>query len=368
MSERFIIGLMSGTSADGVDGALVKLTGHGASIRAELIDAHVFTYSRTLQQEILDARQSATVSLQTLARLTRELTLAHAHCAAALIKRFDGNVTAIAAHGQTMFHAPPLSIQLFDPSLLAYACGADVVSDFRRADLAAGGQGAPLVPFADWVLFRSHEARTLVNIGGISNVTVLPRNSTLDEVRGFDTGPGNCVSDHLMRDHGGVDTDGDLASRGTVNEASVRRFLACDYVTRPAPKSTDGPAMIDLFNRAIAPDLSLPDRLATAAKITAECIVSQTPPGKLIVAGGGVYNRAIMHHLASRRAVVTTDALGVPAQSREAIAFAILGAMTLDNTPANIPTVTGAREKVVLGSMTRARGTDQQLALQRGEK
>jgi anhydro-N-acetylmuramic acid kinase len=176
--SRRIIGAMSGTSADGVDAALVDLTGRGLDIRARLIAHAHEPYPPELRERIFAIRHAEAAPLAALAELGRSVTLAYARA----VKRLDADladVTAIAAHGQTLYHAPPLTIQWFDPSLLAHVTGCAVVSDFRRADCAAGGQGAPLVPLADWVLFRDDRAdRVLLNLGGIANITWLPRRRT----------------------------------------------------------------------------------------------------------------------------------------------------------------------------------------------
>lgn len=351
MPSRDLIGMMSGTSADGVDAALVRISGSGLKMRVELRALAACPFPEALRRQILAIRAGGQTSLRELAEVTRAITEQYVACARRLPLQ---GVSAIAAHGQTLFHDPPLTMQVFDPALLARECGVDVISDFRRADCAAGGQGAPLVPFADYVLFRSDdEDRVLLNTGGISNVTILPRGGSVDDVIGFDTGPGNCLSDWLLD---AVDTGGERALRGTPIPDVIDAFLVSDYVRRPAPKSTDGPAMIDAFRQAMrGRQASLEDQLATAAEIVAQCVLRQTPADAvLIIAGGGVHNEAIMSRLRSARRVLQTDELGISAQAREAIAFAILGTATLDRVPANLPRVTGAAEKVVLGALTPA--------------
>src|SRR4051794_8694875 len=198
--DRLIVGAMSGTSADGVDVALVRVTGRGTDMRVRLIAHRHQPYSDELRTLIFSMRGGdMAVRLADVARCTREVSIAYAD---AVNEALAGagvtakEVAAVAAHGQTVFHAPPDTTQLVDPALVAAKTNVSVVSDFRRADCAAGGQGAPLVPFADFVLFQSREVdRIVLNIGGIANVTCLSRGSpTLDRVIAFDTGPGNCVS------------------------------------------------------------------------------------------------------------------------------------------------------------------------------
>jgi anhydro-N-acetylmuramic acid kinase len=279
------------------------------------------------------------------------------------------DVAAIAAHGQTLYHAPPETLQLLDPALLAAEVGCAVVSDFRRADCAAGGQGAPLVPFADYLLFRHpRKTRVLLNIGGIANVTHLRAGGSLGELVAFDTGPGNCVSDFLVRsaDPGGpgVDVGGGVAARGVPVFPLLQLMLADEYFSRPPPKSTDGPAMIELFLRAqreLGRNFPFENLLKTACLLTATTIADAIRrfldpfPDELIVSGGGVHNgtmMALLRQPLGELPIRTTDELGVPAEAKEAIAFALLGAATLDGLPSNVPAATGAARAVVLGSIT----------------
>src|SRR5581483_3743045 len=256
---RLIAGAMSGTSADGVDIALVRITGRGIEMSAELLRFHHRPYDDELRRAIFAIRTGGSAALAELASLGRRISLAYA---AAVNEALVGahlsgaDLAAVAAHGQTLYHAPPDTIQWFDPALLAAEVGCAVVSDFRRADCAAGGQGAPLVPFADYVLFRhANIPRAVVNIGGIANVTYLPAAGHIDQLLAFDTGPGNCISDFLMRymnpEGPGVDIEGVLASHGVADEPTVLKMLLDPFFKKPPPRSTDGPAMIDLFTRSI---------------------------------------------------------------------------------------------------------------------
>ena len=372
-APRLIAGAMSGTSADGVDVALVRVTGRGESMRADLLAHRHRPYPDELRRLIFSLRGGAPVALPDLARCTRELSLAYAALvnetlAASHVAPAD--VAAVAAHGQTLYHAPPDTIQLLDPALLAAEVGCPVVSDFRRADCAAGGQGAPLVPFADHVLFRSpHKSRVLLNIGGIANLTYLRAGGRLDDLVAFDTGPGNCVSDWVCRTRGPFglswDVGGDGASRGAVRTEVRDRFLALPYFSGPPPKSTDGPAMIAAFSAALAgADYEMNDLLATAAYCTAATIASgvsgltHTPDEQIevIVSGGGLQNRAIIGWLRSllgpTAILRSSEDLAVPPDAKEAVAFALLAAATLDGLPSNVPGATGARRAVILGSIT----------------
>jgi len=363
---------MSGTSADGVDVAAVEITGRGEAMSAKLIRHHHMPYDPALRAQIFAMRESGQCSLAILARIGRDISATHAVAVSDVLKA-DGiassDVAAIAAHGQTLFHAPPDTIQWLDPALIAAQTGCAVVSDFRRADCAAGGQGAPLVPFADFVLFRDRtRSRLLINLGGISNITHIPADSSLDKVIAFDTGPGNCISDELMRelhpDGVGVDVDGALASHGKPDQELVLQILGNEYFGRRPPKSTDGPSMTALFHETVG-DLGgrsrLPDRLATACLLTAAAIgrgvrefVAEFPD-EVYVSGGGINNAVMMSYLRDQlggRPLRRTEELGIPSAAKEAIAFALLGAATLDHEPSNVPSATGARRRVVLGSIT----------------
>jgi anhydro-N-acetylmuramic acid kinase len=373
MPIRHVVGAMSGTSTDGVDVALVRIEGHGLEMAATLLRHAHHPYPDALRRSIFGVRGEGRVALATLADVGREITLAYANAVSNLLTdaRFPlADVAAIAAHGQTLYHAPPVTIQWFDPSLLAYGTGCAVVSDFRRADCAAGGQGAPLVPFADYLLFRhATKSRVLLNIGGIANLTYIPTGASIDKLIAFDTGPGNCISDWVCREYepagSGWDADGAGASRGKVIRDAADRFLSHPYFASPPPKSTDGPAMIDAFVQSIGPtQAAMDDLLATAAYVTAatiagaasKLVASSEPAPDWIVSGGGTRNTSIMAGLRSvlgpATSIRTTSELGILSDAKEAMAFALLGAATLDGFPSNVPNVTGAKRAVILGSIT----------------
>jgi len=381
MATRVIAGAMSGTSADGIDVALVAIEGRGQEMTARLLHHHARPYPSHLKQLIFDIRQQQLVELRVLARAAREISLEYAAAIRSAVKESGigpNELVAVAAHGQTLFHDPPDTIQWLDPALLAAQVGATVISDFRRADCAAGGQGAPLVPFAEYVLFRHPTRnRVLVNIGGIANLTVLPAGGGIDKLIAFDVGPGNCISDWICRTLDptgpGYDRNGERATRGTGHQALVLdMLLRHDYFRRPAPKSTDVPEMLTLYRRSRERfffengPLSPEDELATVCDITVQAIrrALDNPQGaritwdELIVSGGGTRNRLILSRLNSiaevnrSQLVRTSDELGIPSQAKEAVAFALLGAATLDGVPGNVPSCTGATRAVVLGSVT----------------
>lgn len=371
MPNRLIAGAMSGTSADGVDVAVCDIAGRGVDVTIKLLGSASRAYDAGLRKRIFEIRTAGSARLCDLCELGRRVTLAYADAvrdACGKVNISPRDLAAVAAHGQTLFHDPPHTIQQFDPSLLAAELNCVVVSDLRRADLAVGGEGAPLVPLGDFVMFKSNSTtRLLLNVGGISNLTLLPAGGGVDSVLAFDTGPGNCISDAVCRAAGfEFDENGRRAACGKANDAVVNAFCASDFVRRPPPKSTDGPAMIQTFTSIVdrvSKTMSLDDRLATAARIVARSIRLSIDLhlqhagsiGEVIVAGGGTRNAAVMNELRQAFAptpVVETATLGVPTDLREAMAFAVLGAATLDGVPGNLPRVTGAARPVVLGSIT----------------
>jgi anhydro-N-acetylmuramic acid kinase len=364
---RLIAGAMSGTSGDGVDVAISAITGRGLAMNAKLVRHHHVPYDAELRRLLFAIRERGSTSLADLAKLGRQISLTYARAvneALAAGKLTARDLAAVAAHGQTLFHSPPDTIQWFDPALVAAEVGCAVVSDFRRADLAAGGQGAPLVPYADYILFRHPTRdRVAVNIGGIANVTILRGGCSIDNVIAFDTGPGNCISDYLCRavdpTGPGFDEDGRIARCGSVHSELTQHLKSAAYFNQPPPKSTDGPAMIALFEearRAARQNFAVADLIASAAWLTVWAITREIPKGaEVVVSGGGIRNTYFRRGLEmAAESVITTDELGVPSDAKEALAFALLGAATLDGEPSNVPSVTGAKRRVVLGSITPA--------------
>ncbi len=380
---------MSGTSADGVDVAITAIDGRGLAMTARLVRHHHLAYSDEVRGRIGRIRAGGAVPLGELAEAGRAISLAYAQAvqgACGLEGIAPSSLAAVAAHGQTLYHAPPDTIQWLDPALIAARLDCPVISDFRRADCAAGGQGAPLVPFADYLLFRHPDRhRVLLNIGGIANLTWLPAGGSIDEVIAFDTGPGNCISDWLCRTFDpqgpGYDAGGAKALRGEPGRALIDWLMSQPYFRNPPPKSTDGPGMIALWEAAPvgvrphpgrgaeADARALDDALATAALWTGRSIQDAMArflparPDEVIISGGGVENQAIVHHLKVEFSTVRQadhgstqfyemSQFGMPAAAKEAVAFALLGAATLDGEPSNVPSATGASRRVVLGSIT----------------
>lgn len=363
MTEHYL-GLISGTSADGIDAALVRF-----DPAPRLVAARMYPYPAALRAQILDvSQQSSTLTLDDYGMLDQRIGCAFADAAAALLAQAAVAADAVAAvgtHGQTLRHRPfgpaPFTLQAGDPSQLAERLGVTVVGDFRRRDVAAGGQGAPLVPaFHAATMHAPDEHRAVLNIGGIANLTLLPSHG---DVRGFDTGPGNGLMDAwTLRHRGdGYDRDGAFAASGTVDRALLHRLLDEPYFTQPPPKSTGR----DLFHlewldaRLSGSTLSAADVQATLLELTVASIAdalraTQPDTARVLVCGGGVHNGALMRRLAERLAPIAVDStagIGIDPDFVEAMTFAWLARETLSGRPGNLSTVTGARGARVLGAI-----------------
>jgi anhydro-N-acetylmuramic acid kinase len=356
-----VAGVMSGTSLDGIDVALVEIEGR----RVKTIGYQFTPYPDRLRADILAVSDAATTT-GAISRLHFRLAETYARVVNRAMRRF-GRAELIGCHGQTIYHeGRSNTLQIGEPAVLAERTGVPVVANFRARDIAAGGQGAPLVPYADYLLFR-HPARTriAVNIGGIGNLTVLPPNAPPNAVVAFDTGPGNMVIDALAAEISGgklrCDRGGRLAASGRVNRDLLDELLADPYYRRKPPKSAGREQYgVEFVARLKATGLPLPDLIATATALTAATIAQavrqyQTAPTDVIVAGGGVHNPRIMAHLAGflpGASIATTNDYGIDADAKEAIAFAVLAHETWRRRPGNLPSATGARRAVVLGSIT----------------
>lgn len=373
---RRIVGLMSGTSLDGIDAALVEITGGIPYESLRQIAFYTRPYTANERARIADLLRPD-VPLPTLLHARMWLGELFADAALQVITMaamIPTQVDAIASHGQTIWHIPPqpgqlgATLQLGEPCVIAERTGVLTVADFRQRDLAAGGQGAPLVPFADYLFFRNDTRSIAVqNIGGIGNVTWLPRAGDLSQVLAFDTGPGNMVIDALVAHYGRgtFDRDGAMAAAGQVDDVLLAELLTLSYFAQPPPKSTGrelfGTAYADaLLARAAARGLSPEDAVATATALTAESIARAYrdfllgPVDEVILGGGGSYNATLRAMLAARLPgvlVLTHEDRGISSEAKEAIAFALLGHATLCGMPANVPSATGARHPVVLGKI-----------------
>jgi anhydro-N-acetylmuramic acid kinase len=356
-----VAGIMSGTSLDGIDVAIVEIRGR----HVETIGFTSTPYSAATRAAVLAVSNCATHTAS-ISRLNYQLAELYARAVLAAVKRF-GPVELIGCHGQTVFHeGRSNTLQLGEPAILAERTGVTVVSNFRARDIAAGGQGAPLVPFVDYLLFRhARRTRVALNIGGISNITVLPANCAPEDVVAFDTGPGNMAIDALAREFTkgklNCDRGGRIAASGNVNRELLDELLRDGYYRRKPPKSAGreqyGAAFVARMKRSGA---SLQDLIATATVLTAATIAlavreARPTPVDLIASGGGVHNPQIMAHLAGFLpgvCVSISTEHGIDADAKEAIAFAVLAHETWRRRPANLPSATGAKRAVVLGSIT----------------
>jgi anhydro-N-acetylmuramic acid kinase len=370
MSERptLAVGLMSGTSLDGMDAALVRLDG---PTQATLLDFLTRPYTSGERAQIREALNGATPSI--LARLHVQLAEWAADAVHALLRKSGvpaSEVSLIAFPGQTIWHEPPLvSWQLGEPAILAERFGVRVVSGFRARDVAAGGQGAPLVPMADVLLFAAADApRILLNLGGMANLTYVERRAHDRGVLAFDTGPGVAVIDAIARrvdPAASYDRDGKIAARGKPDEATLASLLGDPFFAAAPPKSTGRERFGDGYADTLYQRVPGPNGVATAVELTARSVAAAiarwTPAGVEVVAsGGGCHHPGLMSSLAAHlaadgnHALRRFDDLFFPGDAKEAVAFALLGYLTLHGQPGNVPAATGAGGPRVLGAVTPA--------------
>jgi len=368
MSGDIALGLMSGTSADGVSAALASFKGH----TFKFIGAVHVDYPADVVAQI---RRGPDLSVRELSALNVRVGEAFAQAALKVLKKTHtdaASVTCIGSHGQTLYHGPadtpPNTLQIGEPAVIAERTGITTVADFRQRDVAAGGEGAPLMPFFDQYFFGGGRVRAMQNIGGIGNVTVVGKG--IDVPLAFDTGPGNALMDAAVRliSQGAesIDTNGHRAKRGAISREAVDSMMRNAYFKRPPPKSTG----IELFGEGFVSEHLGPllterpdDALATLNYLT--CITIQEsyrsfvfPRHKveeIIVSGGGVHNKVLMKKLECLFApvpVTPIDDLGLPAQAKEPVAFAFFGLRALQGKVNHLPAGTGAAHACVLGAIT----------------
>lgn len=375
-----VIGVNSGTSVDSIDVALCEIapdlrTGPG-ELTLRLLAQQEQPYPMTLRERVLELCHTRECRLDDLTELN--FLLGEAFAAAILtflpaIGIGEREVDVIGSHGQTLYHLVEpgrtrSTLQMGEPAVIARRTGATVVANFRVADIAAGGQGAPLTAYLDALLFSSADrSRALQNIGGIGNVTFLPAGSGPHGAYAFDTGPGNALIDYGARYFTGApfDRDGALARAGRVDEESLNELLAHPYFQQPPPKSTGRELFgddfaSDLIAHSLKRGLEPADIMATLTALTAESIASAYrafgPPrlDDVLVSGGGAYNSTLMtrlHNALPGTRVSSFDAVGLPASAKEAVLFALLAYETVHGRPANLPRATGATSPVVLGQI-----------------
>lgn len=398
-----VIGLISGTSVDGIDAALVDISGTDNDLKVELIAGETYPYPEQLKKQILAVCGGAAISMAELAQLDDAIALAFAEVAQN-IQINHAPAQLIGSHGQTIFHRPPreqgsrgagergsrgaevqgsrgdnrrllgYSLQIGRGAVIAQITGIPTVVNFRAADIAAGGQGAPLVPKVDaYLLSDSQESRCIQNIGGIGNVAYLPprlKPNWQQEIRGWDTGPGNTLLDlavqHLTDGAKTYDQDGNWAASGTPCSQLVEQWLTEDFFKQLPPKSTGRELFgSEYLHRCLADaqpyHLSSADLLATLTELTVASIVKEYNtflphlPDRVLLCGGGSRNLYLKNRLQKRLQpvpVLTTDEVGLSADFKEAIAFAVLAYWRTLGIPGNLPQVTGAYAEVFLGDIS----------------
>ena len=347
MSARLCIGCMTGTSIDALDAALVEVEGRGLEMKTRLVRARSWPLDE-LGVELRAIAHQEPQRAEQIADIAWRFGEFHARCTSELLGRVKADLVCV--HGQTVFHKPPLSWQLINPAPIAAALRAPVVYDLRQADLAAGGQGAPITPLADWVLFRdARQSRAVVNLGGFCNITLLPAGGGPETVRGMDVCVCNQLLDAVARAalDAPFDDGGAAALAGTPNDAAVLDLAAVlerqSRSGRSLGTGDEAPAWISRHRAS----LSGPDLAASACAAIARTIAAAaTSADALILAGGGVRNRALVGALEAQTKGRTqpSDDLGVPAPFREAIEFAVLGALCQDRVPITLAAVTGCGE------------------------
>lgn len=358
---RLVFGCMTGTSLDALDIAAVGVHGRGLDSRAEPLDFESAPLGG-LAAPLRAFSRGEAMTASAIAGLSREFALLHAETALRLRARV-GQPSLVAVHGQTVHHAPPVSWQLFSAAPLACAIGATVVHDLRAADLALGGQGAPITPLADWVLFRDDsETRAIVNLGGFCNVSVLPAGGAPSDVLGFDVCACNHVLDEIARKALGMsfDADGQAAAGGKTMSDACAALRARLSAQRKASRSLgSGDEAFGWVGEWVGRAGRAADLLATGVEAVAGVIgetLASHRPDRLIVAGGGALNQTLVRDLSRfvRRPVSRSDEFGVPVSQREAVCLGVLGALCEDRVPITLPRITGVTSPAPLaGSFTR---------------
>ncbi|MHC4197111.1 MAG: anhydro-N-acetylmuramic acid kinase [Planctomycetota bacterium] len=397
-TRRNVIGLMSGTSTDGVSACLVEITGNYLDTQVKLVAHETYPYDRPLKDKLLSLTSAtgATIrpptqsTVEELARLNFLLGKIFADAAinvAVLANVPLREIDLIGSHGHTVIHRPrprrdggdgsgetnpSFTLQIGEPSVMAHETGVTTVADFRTRDVAAGGSGAPLVPYVDYLLFRHDRlSRTIQNIGGIANVTFLPKGGGIDDIIAFDTGPGNMIMDRITqiitqgkRDY---DDGGRLAQKGRINDTLMSRLMNHPYLSRRPPKSTGREDFgihftDDLYKEARSASYDDYSILATATAFTARSIVEGYKDfimpaheiSEVILCGGGSMNHTLVGFIEKflgNVPVCMMEDFGIPSQAKEPLSFAVLANETICGNPSNVPCATGAGERVVLGKV-----------------
>lgn len=382
---RNVIGLISGTSCDGIDACLAKITGNGSSTEIEIIEFETYPYKNEIRELIFDASNEQTGTVDKICQLNFILGQLFADTAVQIAGKSSipiSDIDIIGSHGQTIYHISSLkekadkkvrsTLQIAEPSVIAWETGVTTVGDFRTGDIAAGGEGAPLVPYADFILFgKDGIDRAIQNIGGIANVTFLPAGCSINEIIAFDNGPGNMIIDCFVEiiTDGRLkyDKDGELASKGKLNQGLLERLCSHSYLSIPPPKSTGRedfgfPFSDDLYEELKRDNVDILDTITTVTAFTAKSISDSYRKyiqpsyriSEVVMSGGGVYNPVLFKFLKDYLGDIEirkVEEFGIPSDAKEALAFAILANETICGNTGNVPSATGAKERVVLGKI-----------------
>lgn len=378
---RRIIGLMSGTSADGITAALADISGTGASADVNLVGYKTYPYTTEVKEEVFNLFKPGYGTVQDVCEMNTVLGEAFANAVNDLITDLrvtEKEIDLVGSHGQTIWHQPeaePISgynsrstLQIGEPTVISEKTGLPIISDFRKADMAVGGEGAPLTPYLDYVLHRDpDENRVLQNLGGIANLTYLSAGASVDQVVAFDTGPGNMIIDALMKRYTGEshDADGSTASRGDVNQILLNELMDHPYYKLKPPKTTGREVFGEQYSDIIAErseqlHLSLEDLIATVTRLTVETIIDSYEThlsgevDAVYVSGGGSKNPVIVEGLRDRCSAPVYDysTLGIPSEAKEALLISLLANEYIMGAPSNILSATGAKRNVILGYLT----------------
>lgn len=371
------IGIMSGTSLDGIDVAIVKISDRDSNQATyELVDFDSYSFEEDTKKRIMASLAAETSDVALICSLNIELGYLFGEAVIKLCHKNDllsQDVWFVSSHGQTIYHNPiktsdmyASTLQIGESSVISEVVKTNVVSDFRYRDMAVGGQGAPIVPYSEYVLYREeNKLRILQNIGGISNATIIPKHAELHDVLAFDTGPGNMIIDELCRHfyNQEYDEDGLYAKAGCVNETILNRMLMHPFIKKSRPKSTGREDfgkhyVLELLENY--PDIAANDWIKTATVFTAKAIgISLNEYNQigteLIVGGGGSYNselvRLIKNELPLMKVMIQED-IGLSSDAKEAVAMVVLGHRTMNHLPSNVPSATGAQRDVIMGKIT----------------
>lgn len=382
---RLVVGLMSGTSVDGIDAALVKIKGSDLDTKIETIAFRNYPYNEQIRERIFQLFNPIQSTVDNICHMNFLLGELFAKAALDIINEAGykpEDIDLIGSHGQTIYHLPnPVydygytirsTLQIGEPAVIAERTGVVTVADFRVRDVAAGGQGAPIVPYTEYIIYRDKNKNVaLQNIGGISNVTVIPANASLNEVFAFDNGPGNMIIDEVVvritKGEQRYDKNGEMAREGRVNNSLLEYLMDDKYFKQPLPKTTGreyfGSLYVDrLMDKAGNMGVKGKDLIATVTAFTAKSIaesyryyiLNKYRLDKVIVGGGGSYNKTLLAFIKEYLEdidVVTQEDIGFNSDAKEAVAIAILANEAINGNKNNIPNVTGAKNMVVMGKI-----------------